>query len=138
MLLLPETLHLLRVLAAQPRLGAVVDLGLADPAAQRLGSDPELLRDPLNRAVIGAQLLAELCTARTARSFSASEYRRVVGFPGDISCGMTPSSFPRSGASNHPRATHCQLELGVEAGDADGVVAEVLGGDLKGLVGLVG
>jgi len=36
-------------------------------------------------------------TIRTARSFSGSEYRRVVGFPGDVSVPMTPSSFPRSG-----------------------------------------
>jgi hypothetical protein len=31
-------------------------------------------------------------------------YRRVVGFPGDFSRGITPSSFPRSGASNEARA----------------------------------
>ena len=30
----------------------------------------------------------------------------MVGFPGLISFGMTPSSFPRSGASNEPRAVH--------------------------------
>jgi hypothetical protein len=30
----------------------------------------------------------------------------VVGFPGDCSLGMTPSSFPRSGASTFPRAIH--------------------------------
>jgi hypothetical protein len=33
-------------------------------------------------------------------------YRRVVGFPGDFSRGITPSSFPRSGASNEARAVH--------------------------------
>lgn len=41
-------------------------------------------------------------TSRTAWAFSSSEYRRVVGLPGLISFGMTPSSFPRSGASNNP------------------------------------
>ena len=53
-------------------------------------------------------------TARTARSFSASEYRRVVGFPGDLSCPVTPSSFPRSGASTHPGAVHVPETCWVE------------------------
>ena len=30
----------------------------------------------------------------------------MVGFPFDTSRGMAPSSFPRSGTSNIPRATH--------------------------------
>src|SRR6185503_8081679 len=34
----------------------------------------------------------------------ASEYRRVVGLADDLSTDMTPSSLPRSGASNEPRA----------------------------------
>ena len=38
-------------------------------------------------------------TIRTAAAFSSALYLRVVGFPGDCSFGMTPSSFPRSGAS---------------------------------------
>jgi hypothetical protein len=37
-------------------------------------------------------------TIRTAAAFSSGLYLRVVGFPGDCSFGMTPSSFPRSGA----------------------------------------
>ncbi|WP_211221891.1 hypothetical protein, partial [Granulicoccus phenolivorans] len=32
--------------------------------------------------------------------------RRVVGFPDASSFGITPSSFPRSGASNNLRALH--------------------------------
>jgi hypothetical protein len=42
-------------------------------------------------------------------------YRRVVGFPGDFSRGITPSSFPRSGASNEARAVQSILteRLGV-------------------------
>lgn len=43
-------------------------------------------------------------TIRTAAAFSSGLYLRVVGFPGDCSFGMTPSSFPRSGASTFPRA----------------------------------
>ena len=34
---------------------------------------------------------------------TAGEYRRVVGLPGVPSFPITPSSFPRSGASNEPR-----------------------------------
>jgi hypothetical protein len=49
-------------------------------------------------------------TNRTAWAFSASVYRRVVGRPGDISSGMTPSSFPRSGASKQPRAIQYAVE----------------------------
>jgi hypothetical protein len=43
-------------------------------------------------------------TIRTAAAFSSGLYLRVVGFPGDCSFGMTPSSFPRSGASRISRA----------------------------------
>ncbi len=43
-------------------------------------------------------------TIRTAAAFSSGLYRRDVGFPGTCSFGMTPSSFPRSGASTYPRA----------------------------------
>lgn len=42
-------------------------------------------------------------TARTTRFFSACEYRRVLGLPGDISHGVTPSSFPKPGASSQAR-----------------------------------
>jgi hypothetical protein len=51
---------------------ALVDVGLLHPRPQRLDADPELVRDPLHRPVIGAQLLAQLADRRTARSFSVS------------------------------------------------------------------
>ena len=38
----------------------VVDLGLLHPRPQRLDPDPELISDPLSRAVFSAELLAEL------------------------------------------------------------------------------
>ncbi|EUA37808.1 hypothetical protein I549_2629 [Mycobacterium avium subsp. avium 2285 (R)] len=43
-------------------------------------------------------------TIRTAAAFSSGLYLRVVGFPGDCSFGIAPSSFPRSGASRISRA----------------------------------
>jgi hypothetical protein len=46
--------------------------------------------------VVVAPLGAQSAAIRTAAAFSSSEYRRFVGFPGDRSGGMTPSSFPRS------------------------------------------
>ncbi|EUA39525.1 hypothetical protein I549_5081 [Mycobacterium avium subsp. avium 2285 (R)] len=45
-------------------------------------------------------------TIRTAAAFSSGLYLRVVGFPGDCSFGIAPSSFPRSGASRISRAIH--------------------------------
>jgi hypothetical protein len=50
-----------------PGLAPASDLSLTHPRPQRLGSDSQLLSDPLHRAVIGAQLLAEL-THRTHRT----------------------------------------------------------------------
>src|SRR5271156_4318649 len=43
-------------------------------------------------------------TIRTAAAFSSGLYLRAVGFPGGSFFGMTPSSFPRSGASSISRA----------------------------------
>ena len=45
---------------------------------------------------------------RTGWAFSSGLHRRVVGNPGVRSVGMTPSSFPRSGASNEPRAVQTE------------------------------
>jgi hypothetical protein len=45
-------------------------------------------------------------TILTAAAFSSALYRRVVGRSCEMSFGMTPSSFPRSGASKKPRAIH--------------------------------
>ena len=78
------------------------------PARTQLRNDsvpiPELLRHPADRPVIRAQLLAQLTDQLAPPVPSPPRvYRRVVGFPGDLSSGMTPSSFPRSGASNEPR-----------------------------------
>ncbi|ABK66519.1 ISAfe2, transposase [Mycobacterium avium 104] len=50
-------------------------------------------------------------TIRTAAAFSSGLYLRVVGFPGDCSFGIAPSSFPRSGASRISRAIHVLLEF---------------------------
>lgn len=49
-------------------------------------------------------------TIRTAAAFSSDEYRRVVGFPDPCLDTMTPSSFPRSGASNKLRALHTDAD----------------------------
>ena len=54
-------------------------------------------------------------TIRTAASFSSWLYRRVCGFPGVCSFGMTPSSFPRSGASKKPSAVHPPICVGRSA-----------------------
>ena len=91
-----------------PRRATIVDVGLPHPQADRLGPASELGRDPLDRPVLGSELRAQARTIRTAEAFSSSEYRRVVGFPFDTSRGMAPSSFPRSGTSNIPRATQPQ------------------------------
>jgi len=63
-------------------------------------------------------------TIRTAAAFSSGLYLRVVGFPGDCSFGMAPSSFPRSGASMISRAfqTVCR--------DAEWVALPVMGDDI--------
>jgi hypothetical protein len=45
-------------------------------------------------------------TIRTAAAFASGLYVRVVGFPGDCSFGMTPSSFSSSGASTQTQAIH--------------------------------
>ncbi|WP_264002652.1 MULTISPECIES: hypothetical protein, partial [Mycobacterium avium complex (MAC)] len=45
-----------------------------------------------------------------AAAFSSGLYLRVVGFPGDCSFGIAPSSFPRSGASRISRAIHAFAE----------------------------
>ena len=54
--LLLERLHPRRVARAHPGHVALVDVGLAHPGPHRLGAVPELRRDPLDRAVLGAQL----------------------------------------------------------------------------------
>ena len=58
--LLLELLDPRRLSRGHPRLHPVVDLGLLDPATQRLGADPELLGDSSDRAVIMTELLAHL------------------------------------------------------------------------------
>ena len=45
-------------------------------------------------------------TVRTAAAFSSGLLRRVVGFPGVVSFGMSPSSVPNDGDSKRPRAVH--------------------------------
>ena len=89
--LLLQRLDPLSLLAVHTGAHPRIDLGLAHPRPQRLvDPDPQLARRyPLHRPVIGAQLLARCAadaptssgagsTARTARSFSASLYRRVT------------------------------------------------------------
>lgn len=78
---------------------AAIELAMAE--AQRLAGAPNSAR--------------RVRTIRTAAAFSSSEYRRVVGLPGGCSLGMTPSSFPRSGASTGPRAS--QMEFLESGGD---------------------
>ena len=79
---------LTHVAAATTRPQAHARLG--DPSRPRPWSDPSSLRS--------------WRTIRTAPAFSSGVYRFVVGAPGVRSIPMTPSSFPRSGASNEPRA----------------------------------
>ncbi|MGH3523267.1 MAG: pyridoxal-phosphate dependent enzyme [Mycobacterium sp.] len=49
---------------------------------------------------------AEAAASRPAAAFTSALYLRPVGFPRDGCCGMTPSSFPRSGASTQPISIH--------------------------------
>jgi hypothetical protein len=82
----------------------VVDVGLTHPGPHRLDAVPELASEPLHRPAISPNSALSACTIRTADAFSSGVYLRVVGFPGDCSFGMAPSSFPRSGASSISRA----------------------------------
>ncbi|MCG7432844.1 hypothetical protein MHK71_10140 [Kocuria indica] len=45
----------------------------------------------------------------------------VVGFPFASSFGITPSSFPRSGVSNKPRALQTDVKAQVRAGFSPGL-----------------
>ena len=53
--ILPEGLHLRRIVGADTRRGALVDIGLTHPGPHGLGDVAELGRDALHRAVIGTQ-----------------------------------------------------------------------------------
>jgi len=81
----------------------MIDLVLLDPRPQRLDTDVELISDTAHRALLGLQLLAELHTIRTARSFSSTEYRFVVGL-GFTSVFIALILFQRLRASTDPRA----------------------------------
>ncbi len=80
---------------------------LAHPRAHRLDAVAELLRDALHRPRASvpssfAQLPAPSAPPPSpARCTDASSASPVTSL-----FGMTPSSFPRSGASNEPRAIH--------------------------------
>src|SRR5690606_40826479 len=58
--LLLQRLDPCRLLRRGTRPGPVIDVGLLHPVAQRLRPDPQLGGDPLDGAVIGPQLLAQL------------------------------------------------------------------------------
>jgi len=55
-----ERLDLRRVLRRATRLHALVDVGALDPLADRVRPVAQLLRDPLDRPVLGAQLTTQL------------------------------------------------------------------------------
>src|SRR5207245_9473773 len=58
--LLTQRRELRRVCGRNPRRHTVIDVGLTHPRPHRLRAVTQLGRDPLDRPVIGAQLLAEL------------------------------------------------------------------------------
>lgn len=58
--LLLERLDPLSITSRGPRLRAVIDVGLANPGPHRLQPVPKLLRDPLHRPVLRAQLGTKL------------------------------------------------------------------------------
>jgi hypothetical protein len=102
-----------RLRRAKTTTDARTHLSAAVDAFQRLGAGPWATRAanelrgprPLHRA--GRPVPSSLRnwrTSRTARAVSSGVYRRVVGLPSVGSSPMTPSSFPRSGASSEPRA----------------------------------
>ncbi|MDT5150581.1 MAG: hypothetical protein QOI01_2314 [Mycobacterium sp.] len=83
---------------------AVVAVGLAHAGPHRLDAIASLTRHSLHGPEIGTHSAPKgPRTIRTADAFSSGVYLRVVGFPGDCSFGMTPTSFPRSGASTRTR-----------------------------------
>src|SRR5690606_10027168 len=54
--LLLERLHLFRVVGADPRHVALVNVSLTHPGAHRLGAVPQLLSNALDRPVLGTEL----------------------------------------------------------------------------------
>jgi hypothetical protein len=89
----------------RPRAPARVDLGLADPLAQRLGPDAELLGHPRHHAeALAAAASIDSSTIRTARWRSSSGYFW-AGLRRPCIC-HAPSSLPRDGASKKPRPVH--------------------------------
>jgi hypothetical protein len=94
----------LRLRGRHPGRVTVVDVALAHPGAHRFHAVAELAGNPVHRPMLGAQLGTQSAHIRTAAAFSSGLYLRVVGFPGDCSFGMTPSSFPRSVASRSATA----------------------------------
>src|SRR4029450_12489218 len=83
-----------------PRTAALVDLRLADPAAQRVRVDSQLTADPQQRARHGLAglLVAVSNTSRTARWRRSAGYLRGAGI-----ADSSPDGF---GASINPGATH--------------------------------
>jgi hypothetical protein len=75
---------------------------------------PELLGDPLDRPVLGAQLPAQLAHQPHGLGLLLIGVP-IVGFPTLISFGMTPSSLQRSGASNEPRVVQSPWRHGCHA-----------------------
>jgi len=112
--LLLEHLQLCRVARARPRHMTLIDVGLAHPGAHRLGTVAELLSNPLNRAVLGAQLGTQRPNHSYRCCLLLRAGRRVVGFPGVVSFGTSPSSFPNDGDSNQPRAVHSHRRASLE------------------------
>ena len=99
--LLLELLDPLRLRRGHPRLDTLVDVGLLAPTCATTRPRSRSAPRPAGSSRASCpSSLRSWRTNRTARAFSSGEYRRVVGLPGVRSFPMTPSSFPRSGASN--------------------------------------
>jgi len=92
--------------STHPRLVALVDVGLAYPQPHRLRPVTELIGDPLDRAVVMPQLGTHGPNHPRRRGLLLLRVPPRGRLPGDCSFGMTPSPFPRSGASTGPSGAH--------------------------------
>ena len=74
------------------------------PGPHRFHAIAELTGNPVHVPYSVPNSARKVRTIRTAAAFSSGLYLGVVGLPGDCSFGMTPSSFPRPGASRISKA----------------------------------
>jgi hypothetical protein len=103
--LLFKILDPMRLRRTHPGRIPVVDVGLAHPGPHRLHAVAELACNPVHRPVIGAQLGTQGAhhPHRSGLLLRAVPTRRRLPWRLFLR-GMTPSSFPRSGASRISRA----------------------------------